>query len=104
MKSVQFERSFFGFFLFFFQYLKEAGWAEGGRVIACTQPRRLAVQVSVFVLDPLFFTKLLSIISNFLQVQAINTLKYCHLSIPGSIISSVICILLFLTLKFVPKF
>ncbi|OAY76389.1 putative ATP-dependent RNA helicase DHX35 [Ananas comosus] len=40
----EFERSFFGFFLFFFQYLKEAGWAEGGRVIACTQPRRLAVQ------------------------------------------------------------
>lgn len=27
------------------QYLKEAGWAEGGRLIACTQPRRLAVQV-----------------------------------------------------------
>lgn len=27
------------------QFLKEAGWAEGGRVIACTQPRRLAVQV-----------------------------------------------------------
>ncbi|XP_078431410.1 RNA helicase family protein [Wolffia australiana] len=26
------------------QYLKEAGWAESGRVIACTQPRRLAVQ------------------------------------------------------------
>ncbi|OVA11084.1 Helicase [Macleaya cordata] len=26
------------------QYLKEAGWAEGGRVIACTQPRRLSVQ------------------------------------------------------------
>ncbi|KAL9671491.1 hypothetical protein QQ045_009059 [Rhodiola kirilowii] len=26
------------------QYLKEAGWAEGGRVIGCTQPRRLAVQ------------------------------------------------------------
>ncbi|KAI4312245.1 hypothetical protein MLD38_037079 [Melastoma candidum] len=26
------------------QYLKEAGWAEGGRVIAFTQPRRLAVQ------------------------------------------------------------
>ncbi|URD78791.1 hypothetical protein MUK42_02456 [Musa troglodytarum] len=26
------------------QYLKEAGWAEGGRVVACTQPRRLAVQ------------------------------------------------------------
>ncbi|XP_077227318.1 RNA helicase family protein [Tasmannia lanceolata] len=26
------------------QYLKEAGWAAGGRVIACTQPRRLAVQ------------------------------------------------------------
>ncbi|KAF9608754.1 hypothetical protein IFM89_010886 [Coptis chinensis] len=26
------------------QYLNEAGWAEGGRVIACTQPRRLAVQ------------------------------------------------------------
>ncbi|GKB96429.1 hypothetical protein Tco_0982566, partial [Tanacetum coccineum] len=26
-------------------YLKEAGWADGGRVIACTQPRRLAVQV-----------------------------------------------------------
>ncbi|KAL5576622.1 hypothetical protein UlMin_018321, partial [Ulmus minor] len=25
-------------------YLKEAGWAEGGRVIACTQPRCLAVQ------------------------------------------------------------
>ncbi|EXB58158.1 hypothetical protein L484_026359 [Morus notabilis] len=25
-------------------YLKEAGWADGGRVIACTQPRRLAVQ------------------------------------------------------------
>ncbi|KAI4296862.1 hypothetical protein L6164_036782 [Bauhinia variegata] len=26
------------------QYLKEAGWADGGRVIVCTQPRRLAVQ------------------------------------------------------------
>ncbi|XP_020595879.1 probable pre-mRNA-splicing factor ATP-dependent RNA helicase DEAH9 isoform X3 [Phalaenopsis equestris] len=26
------------------QYLKEAGWAEGGRLVACTQPRRLAVQ------------------------------------------------------------
>lgn len=26
------------------QYLKEAGWAAGGRLIACTQPRRLAVQ------------------------------------------------------------
>ncbi|KAH9309372.1 hypothetical protein KI387_037283, partial [Taxus chinensis] len=26
-------------------YLKESGWAEGGRLIACTQPRRLAVQV-----------------------------------------------------------
>ncbi|XP_002972242.2 probable pre-mRNA-splicing factor ATP-dependent RNA helicase DEAH9 [Selaginella moellendorffii] len=26
------------------QYLCEAGWADGGRVIACTQPRRLAVQ------------------------------------------------------------
>ncbi|XP_014519174.1 probable pre-mRNA-splicing factor ATP-dependent RNA helicase DEAH9 [Vigna radiata var. radiata] len=26
------------------QYLKEAGWATGGRLIACTQPRRLAVQ------------------------------------------------------------
>ncbi|XP_028780288.1 probable pre-mRNA-splicing factor ATP-dependent RNA helicase DEAH9 [Neltuma alba] len=26
------------------QYLKEAGWTDGGRVIACTQPRRLAVQ------------------------------------------------------------
>ncbi|XP_061357640.1 probable pre-mRNA-splicing factor ATP-dependent RNA helicase DEAH9 [Gastrolobium bilobum] len=26
------------------QYLKEAGWADGGRLIACTQPRRLAVQ------------------------------------------------------------
>ncbi|GJV68189.1 protein BUD31 homolog 2 [Tanacetum coccineum] len=25
-------------------YLKEAGWADGGCVIACTQPRRLAVQ------------------------------------------------------------
>ncbi|XVF40393.1 hypothetical protein PTKIN_Ptkin01aG0109800 [Pterospermum kingtungense] len=26
------------------QYLKEAGWADGGRVMACMQPRRLAVQ------------------------------------------------------------
>lgn len=26
------------------QFLKEAGWASGGRLIACTQPRRLAVQ------------------------------------------------------------
>ncbi|CAJ2658902.1 ATP-dependent RNA helicase DHX35-like protein [Trifolium pratense] len=26
------------------QYLIEAGWAAGGRLIACTQPRRLAVQ------------------------------------------------------------
>ncbi|KAL8192178.1 hypothetical protein R6Q57_028040 [Mikania cordata] len=26
------------------QYLKEAGWADGGHIIACTQPRRLAVQ------------------------------------------------------------
>ncbi|XP_043687496.1 probable pre-mRNA-splicing factor ATP-dependent RNA helicase DEAH9 [Telopea speciosissima] len=32
------------------QFLKEAGWAEGGRVIACTQPRRLAVQVSFSLL------------------------------------------------------
>ncbi|KAK6264659.1 hypothetical protein SCA6_020093 [Theobroma cacao] len=31
------------------QYLKEAGWADGGRVIACTQPRRLAVQVALNV-------------------------------------------------------
>lgn len=35
-----------GFIVFFYQYLKEAGWAEGGRLIGCTQPRRLAVQVS----------------------------------------------------------
>ncbi|XVF25702.1 hypothetical protein REPUB_Repub13aG0236400 [Reevesia pubescens] len=27
-------------------YLKEAGWADVGRVIACTQPRRLAVQAA----------------------------------------------------------
>ncbi|XP_047969918.1 probable pre-mRNA-splicing factor ATP-dependent RNA helicase DEAH9 [Salvia hispanica] len=26
------------------QFLKEAGWADSGRMIACTQPRRLAVQ------------------------------------------------------------
>lgn len=26
------------------QYLREAGWADGGWLIACTQPRRLAVQ------------------------------------------------------------
>lgn len=26
------------------QYLNEGGWADGGHVIACTQPRRLAVQ------------------------------------------------------------
>ncbi|KAJ8437406.1 hypothetical protein Cgig2_008759 [Carnegiea gigantea] len=26
------------------QYLKEAGWADAGRLVACTQPRRLAVQ------------------------------------------------------------
>ncbi|KAL2629866.1 hypothetical protein R1flu_014552 [Riccia fluitans] len=26
------------------QYLSEAGWAEGGRLIACTQPRRIAAQ------------------------------------------------------------
>ncbi|MED6195812.1 ATPdependent RNA helicase [Stylosanthes scabra] len=26
------------------QFLKDAGWASGGRLIACTQPRRLAVQ------------------------------------------------------------
>ncbi|RRT84738.1 hypothetical protein B296_00011365 [Ensete ventricosum] len=30
---------------FLCKYLKEAGWAEDGRVVACTQPRRLAVQV-----------------------------------------------------------
>ncbi|KAL7604474.1 hypothetical protein Lser_V15G18292 [Lactuca serriola] len=29
---------------FFCFYLKEAGWADNGRIIACTQPRRLAVQ------------------------------------------------------------
>lgn len=33
------------YLLMILQYLKEAGWADGGRVIACTQPRRLAVQV-----------------------------------------------------------
>jgi ATP-dependent RNA helicase DDX35 len=27
------------------QYFAEAGWAEGGRMIACTQPRRIAAQV-----------------------------------------------------------
>jgi hypothetical protein len=37
-----------------FQYLKEAGWADGGRVIACTQPRRLAVQVRILSLDHFF--------------------------------------------------
>ena len=26
------------------QYLFEAGWADGGRVVACTQPRRVAAQ------------------------------------------------------------
>lgn len=26
------------------QYFAEAGWAEGGRMIACTQPRRIAAQ------------------------------------------------------------
>ncbi|KAJ6402152.1 hypothetical protein OIU84_014273 [Salix udensis] len=31
------------------QYLKEAGWADGGRVIACTQPRRLAVQAATMI-------------------------------------------------------
>jgi hypothetical protein len=25
------------------QYLHESGWSAGGRVIACTQPRRVAV-------------------------------------------------------------
>ena len=25
------------------QYLHESGWSSGGRVIACTQPRRVAV-------------------------------------------------------------
>lgn len=33
------------------QFLKEAGWSEGGRMIACTQPRRLAVQVWYSFLD-----------------------------------------------------
>ncbi|CAI5485067.1 unnamed protein product [Closterium sp. Yama58-4] len=28
------------------QYLVAAGWAAGGRVVACTQPRRVAAQVS----------------------------------------------------------
>ncbi|GJX25727.1 hypothetical protein Tco_0232023 [Tanacetum coccineum] len=32
-------------------YLKEAGWADGGHVIACTQPRRLAAQISVHLCD-----------------------------------------------------
>jgi ATP-dependent RNA helicase DDX35 len=26
------------------QYLAEAGWASGGRCVACTQPRRVAAQ------------------------------------------------------------
>lgn len=26
------------------QYLFEAGWADGGRVVVCTQPRRVAAQ------------------------------------------------------------
>jgi ATP-dependent RNA helicase DDX35 len=30
------------FFLEIPQYLHEAGWASGGRVVACTQPRRVA--------------------------------------------------------------
>ena len=34
------------------QYLFEAGWAAGDRVIACTQPRRVAVQtVSIRVAE-----------------------------------------------------
>jgi hypothetical protein len=37
------------------QYLKEAGWADGGRLIACSQPRRLAVQVIQLVLLFIYF-------------------------------------------------
>ncbi|KAF5177538.1 RNA helicase, ATP-dependent DEAH box [Thalictrum thalictroides] len=44
VKLLYFSSSFVLNFMLLIQYLKEAGWAEGGRVIACTQPRRLAVQ------------------------------------------------------------
>eukprot|EP00850_Spirogloea_muscicola_P014569 SM000105S13914 [mRNA] locus=s105:356138:362673:- [translate_table: standard] len=38
--------------LHFLQYLADAGWASGGRLVGCTQPRRVAVQtVSARVAD-----------------------------------------------------
>ena len=45
----------FELYVFTIQYLREAGWAEGGRMIACTQPRRLAVQVSLHSLPLMHF-------------------------------------------------
>jgi hypothetical protein len=48
-RSLQRVRTLFPFdkteaFIIVLQYLAEAGWAADDRIIACTQPRRIAVQ------------------------------------------------------------
>lgn len=55
-----------GYILCKMQYLKEAGWADSGRVIACTQPRRLAVQVIKMLHSPLLQKLALSYLVCFL--------------------------------------
>lgn len=53
------------------QYLKEAGWAEGGRVIACTQPRRLAVQVWLWSLVAYFQLRYWLLFSSLFRTQLV---------------------------------
>ncbi|GJS62664.1 RNA-directed DNA polymerase, eukaryota [Tanacetum coccineum] len=45
------------------QYIKEVRWADGGRVIACTQPRRLAVQLLLLASCLVFHDVLLEFLS-----------------------------------------
>lgn len=58
---------------FFSQYLKEAGWAEGGRVIACTQPRRLAVQVTIITMFRIHCS------TTYVQLSHIDDLHFQHI-------------------------
>lgn len=58
------------------QYLIEAGWAAGGRLIACTQPRRLAVQVHFTILSSFhsFFFCAVAILYNSVHIsQAVSS-------------------------------
>ncbi|GKA74308.1 hypothetical protein Tco_0780610 [Tanacetum coccineum] len=59
------------------KYLKEVGWADGGRVIACTQPRRLAVQPST-ICSPLPEAFALGLVNPLARALRKVDLVTCH--------------------------